>query len=169
MNLLNNIIEKVCCLLMATSFLCLSSCDKGNDISINTPIEIYDQFPPYITPMDTSSIIAISGAMAKHIVVNSLQELHDNIPSQILHDNPKYQKIDFNSSSLIIIKFRLLYKPQKIDYKIFTENSKDYKILQTLTVENTLITDGFFVMSCVVTEKISNNSPITLVQAFYYI
>ncbi len=168
--MLNNITEITCCLLMATSLFSLLSCNKENDISIDIPIEIYSQISPVSTPMKASSIIALpDGITEEHIVINSMEELHNNIPNQILNDNPEYKKIDFNNSSLIIIKFRLFYKLQKLDYKIYTEDFHTYKIRQMLSVENTLLKDGLFVMSGVVTKKIPTYSTLTIEQSFIYL
>ncbi len=170
MKILNNITEITCCLLMATSLFSLLSCNKKNDISIDIPIEIYSQISPVSTPMKASSIIALpDGITEDHIVINSMEELHNNIPNQILNDNPEYQKVDFNNSSLIIIKFRLFYKLQKLDYKIHTEDFHTYKIRQMLSVENTLLKDGLFVMSGVVTKKIPTYSTLTIEQSFIYL
>ena len=155
---------------MATSIFSLLSCNKENDYPIDIPIEIYSQIPPVSTPMEVSSIIAIpDGITEEHIVINSMEELQNNIPNKILNNNPEYQKIDFENSSLIIIKFRLFYELLKLDYKISTEVFHTYKIKQTLYVEKTLLKDGLFVMSCVVTKKIPTYSDINIEQSFIYL
>ena len=170
MKILINITKITCCLLMATSIFSLLSCNKENDTPIDIPIEIYSQISPVSTPMEASSIIALPDGIAEeHIVINSMEELQNNIPNQILNDNPEYQKIDFDNSSLIIIKFRLFYELQKLDYKIYTEDFRTYKIKQMLSVEKTLLKDGLFVMSCVVTKKIPTYSALTIEQSFIYL
>lgn len=170
MKLLNSITKFTCCLLMATSVFCLLSCHEENGISVDMPIEVYNQISPVSTPMEASSIIALpDGITEEHIVINSMEELYNNIPSQILNDNSEYQKINFENSSLIMIKFRLFYNFQKLNYIIHTEDFHTYKIRQMFSVENALLKDGLFVMSCVVTKKIPTDSTLAIEQSFTYL
>lgn len=170
MKLLKYLPKFTCCLLMVISDFCLFSCNKENDITTDTPIEIYKQIPPVTTPMETSSIIALpDGVNEEYLVINSKEELCQNIPYTILTNNPDYQNADFNNSSLIIIKFRLFYELKESDYRINTRDFKTYKITQALSVDKTLLKEGFFVMSCVVTKKIQTNSTLSIEQSLTYL
>ena len=166
MRLLKFFIKNACCLLIATGILCFLSCSTEDNKPVKTPIEIYECFSPVLTPMVDSSIIALPhGVVAEQAIVNSREELYNKIPKQIINENPEYKKIDFENLSLIVFKLRMVFKPQKIEYIIYKEDSYTYEVIQRLYQEEVLRKDGLFVMSCVVTEKIATDSKLNVLQS----
>lgn len=170
MNYMNCIFKNTCCLIMAMSVFVLLSCNKDDEFPMSEPVEVHYQMPSVSVPMEASSIITLpDGVSGECVVANSIQELYKNIPSQILDETPEYQKIDFNSSSLIIVKFRSFYKLQTLDYNIYKDETQTYKIRQKISVENVFQNKGSFVMSCIVTEKIPTNSKLIVEQSYTYL
>lgn len=109
------------------------------------------------------------GVVEEHVVINSEGELHQNIPSQIIEEHTELKKIDFTNSSLFVIKFRLFYELQDIEYEIYRKGMNDYVVRQFLSVEKDINTEGSFVMSCMITEKISPFNELIIEQSFKFL
>lgn len=165
-----NDITKATCYFLIIASCFIISCNKENDIAIQIPIEIYCQIPPTVTSMTESSIISMpDGVIEEHVVINSEEELHRNIPSQIINNNYEYQNLNFDDLSLIMIKLRLFFELKDIEYKIYRGNANTYLIKQSLSVKNNALSNGLFVMSCVVTEKIAVNNELIIEQSFQFL
>lgn len=176
MQMTNRISHAVCLLLCLAATFAFTSCDKDEEYRKDTKLKIYSQFPSIVTPMDSSSIIALPDGRSECVLINSDEELHRSIPDQIANQNPSYQQVDFRTESLIMVKTLWLYQIGRIDYVVRKDGSlsrkrdKDvYTVTQAFSTDVTTLNDGQFVLSCVVTEKIPPESELVLMQSSHFI
>ncbi len=148
------------------SILCFScGDDEPDDKPVNIPVG--HVFEPVVTDMVSSSVISLPyGVSFDYAVINSLEELHNRIPSDIIASNPQYENIDYADSSLVSLKFRCFYKPEYIEYKISRDREGQVNAGQIIHFTEPLHVEGYFVMSNLVTEKIASDDKISLWQSF---
>ena len=138
----------------------LTSCYREPHIQSPTPVDIYSQTAFVVTPMTDSSIISIPTGMNEEYVINSETELYQLVPSKIIAERPELQDIDFITSSLLVIKFRLFYNLERIESSLYKREAVEYIVRQILYVGNEIHLDGYFVMYCLITAKIPTLSKI---------
>lgn len=147
-------------------FAC-SSCQKDDEPNPPIRLSIEHIFEPFITNMDSSSPICLPNEVYTEIsIINSQQELIDKIPSDIIDGSSLYKNIDYDRNSLLSVKFRCFYKPDKIEYKIYRNDDNQISIGQLIFVSEPLHVDGYFVMSNLVTEKLNSTDQISFMQSF---
>lgn len=169
MKLFDTRVQTTCYMLILIASCLIISCNRADDVVARIPLDIYVQLPPTVTAMDKSSIISLpEGVMEAHIVINSEEELRQNIPSQILTENPEYHTINFDCSSLLMIKFRLFYELHNIEYNLYIDNTDAY-VVQNVSVVNKVQPEGFFVMTCIVTEKMPIINELIIEQAYHFL
>ena len=138
----------------------LTSCYRESHIQSPTEVDIYCQTTPVVTPMTDSSIISIPTGMNEEYVINSEIELRQLVPSKIIAEHPELQDIDFTTSSVVVIKFRLFYDLERIESSLYRKEADEYIVRQFLYVGNEIHIDGYFVMYCLITAKIPTLSKI---------
>ncbi len=149
-------------------FTCLS-CNKDEHEDIPVQLSIERIFEPVITDMTSSSPICLPDGINSNItLINSQQELIRNIPSEIIEESPLYEDINYESHSLLSLKFRSFYKPHKIEYKIYKNSDGQISIRQMFFVSGSIYTNGYFIMSNFVTEKLNANDKISFEQSFSF-
>lgn len=149
-------------------FTCLS-CEKDEHQDIPVQLSIEHIFEPVITDMTSSSPISLPDGISSNIsLINSQQELIRNISSDIIEETPLYENINYESHSLLSLKFRSFYKPHKIEYKIYKNSNGQISIRQVFFVSGSIYTNGYFIMSNFVTEKLNANDKISFEQSFSF-
>ncbi len=156
-------------LIILFSLFTFLSCEEEEQHDVFTKVPIEKVFDPIITDMVSSSPIEIpNGLSYNYKIINSKNELSNYIPLDIIENPTSYDNIDYNIYSLISLKIRTFYKPNKIEYKIYKDVNGNISIVQQLYVTNELNTKGYYTMSNIVTSKIDEKSTISLSQSFYF-
>lgn len=159
--------KNICIAIFSLALFICSSCQKEDEPNTPIRLSIEHVFEPFITGMDSSSPISLPGNVYTEIaIINSHQELIDKIPSDIIEGNSLYENIDYDSNSLLSVKFRCFYKPDKIEYKIYRNDDDQISIGQLIYVSEPLNVNGYFVLSNLVTEKLNANDQISFTQSF---
>lgn len=149
-------------------FACLS-CEREERFVPLERVEVKQVFEPVITDMDDSSPIRLPDkTYLETSLINSTQELIDKLPFSIIDDPTMYKDIDFNSSSLLSLKFRSFYKPYKIDYKIEKNSNGQIEVHQRLYTKEPMHIDGYYVMSNLIIDKTITYDTICLTQAYSF-
>lgn len=153
-------------------FLILSSffsCEKNEEDNNLVQLSVKHVFAPIITDMIGSSPIHLpDGINYEATIIKSEHELVDSLPSVIIASDILYNDIDYTKSSLISLKFRSFYKPNKIEYKIFKDNNGQVAIKQVLHVLDSLHLKGYFVMSNLIIDRLSEHDEISFEQSFAF-
>ena len=135
-------------LIIVFSLFAFISCEEEEQHDVFTKVPIEKVFDPIITDMVSSSPIEIpNGLSYNYKIINSKNELSNYIPLDIIENSTSYKNIDYNTHSLLSLKIRLFYKPNKIEYQIHKDEYGNISIVQQLHVTNKLNTKGYYVMS----------------------
>ncbi len=149
-------------------FTCLS-CGKEEVRNTSIKILVKHVFAPFVTNTGPSSPIDWPGSASSEIkIINSQQEFINNIPSEVIKEDSCIRNINYNSNSLISIKYLSNYKPDKIEYKISKNEENDISIMQNIYVTEPLYVYGYYIMSNVVTEKLDTYNKITMMQSYRF-
>ena len=149
-------------------FTCFS-CEKNEENNEYVQLSVKHIFVPIITDMIGSSPIYLpDGINYEAAIINSEQELVDSLPSEIITTDISYNNIDYTNSSLLSLKIRSFYKPNKIEYKIIKDCNDLVTIKQILYVSETLHPEGYFVMSNLIIDRLSKQDKISFEQSFCF-
>ncbi len=104
-------------LIILFSLFTFLSCEEEEQHDVFTKVPIEKVFDLIITDMVSSSPIEIpNGLSYNYKIINSKNELSNYIPLDIIENPTSYDNIDYNIYSLISLKIRTFYKPNKIEY-----------------------------------------------------
>lgn len=146
-------------------FTCFS-CEKNEENNEYVQLSVKHVFVPVITDMISSSPIHLpDGVYYDATIINSEQELVSSLPSDIITSDISYNDIDYTNSSLLSLKFRCFYKPNKVEYKILKDCNGLITIQQRLYVSGTLRPEGYFIMSNMIIDRLSKQDKISLEQS----
>lgn len=149
-------------------FTCLS-CEKNEEDNVPVQLSVTYVFAPIITDMTDSSPIHLPDGINYEVtIINSEQELVDSLSSDIIASDILYNDIDYINSSLLSLRFRSFYKPNKIEYKIFKDNNGQIAIKQILNVSDSLRVEGYFIMSNLIIDRLSEHDKISFEQSFAF-
>jgi len=144
---------------------CSSKDEPVNKIETIAPIYV---FPPVVTERDFSSIIDNPGEpwSGAHII-DSNEQLIELIPVEVREENPLYQNVDFKKYSIISLKYTLIYYFSDIDYTLLKSDA-GLDVNQYFYVSGDVEDGVLYVMSNLLTPKLSSDLPVTIWQSFNY-
>lgn len=149
-------------------FTCLS-CEKNEEDNCLVQLSVKYVFAPIITDMIGSSPIHLpDGINYEATIINSEQELVDSLPTAIIASDISYNDIDYTKNSLLSLKFRSFYKPNKIEYRILKDCNSQVAIKQILHVSDSLCIEGYFIMSNLIIDRLSEHDKISFEQSFSF-
>lgn len=144
----------------------LTSCNRFDDPHRQTQLEIYYQFPPIITSMDSSNNIGFPDSVYDFkTIVNSVEELFKVIPQNIIDKNPDFLKVDFKVSSLVVVKFRLFYNLNSITSELSFRDDYGYILNLSCKVGGSM-NDGLAILSGTVTQKLDSSVSLSFLYSF---
>ncbi len=141
--------------------LACMSCNNHEEPNDETEqVRISYVFDPFITEMDSSSIISLPiGVIEKGIIINSTKELVRQVPSEVLESDSMYENIDFSDKSMLSLTFRFFYMPDKLEYRrIYKDEDGTLTVNQLFYVSSELQPEGYFIMSNAIIEKVDNTN-----------
>lgn len=145
------------------------SCEKKEESNVSVQLSLKYVFVPFITDMVGSSPIKLpNGINYEATIINSEQELIDYLPSDIIESDVSYNDINYTKNSLLSLKFRSFYKPNKIEYRIFKESDGKIIIKQMINVSDSIRIEGYFFMSNLIIDRLSKNNKIYLEQSLFF-
>lgn len=153
---------------MLFTFITICSCNESEQHDEGHYLVIKEEAPLVTTGMNKFSLIAIPDSIYSKIeIINSEEELNTNIPISFTKDIPLYEKLNFSESSIVNIKFRCFYAPEKITYKILEKQNK-ITIQQLIYTSGDINYEGYFIMSSLLIDKIQKKDDIILSQSFMF-
>lgn len=151
-----------------TLFACFS-CAESEENDVPAQLSVEHVFAPLVTDMTSSSPIHLPDGVYHEItIINSEQEAADNLPSGTTESDTLYNNINYTDNSLLSLKFRSFYKPNKIEYRIFKDHEGQVAIKQMLHVSDSLHIKGYFIMSNLITDKLSKHDKISIEQSYFF-
>ncbi len=149
--------------------VCMSCNNHEEPYDGTKQVRIDYVFEPFITEMDSSSIISLPiGVITKGIIINSTKELVRQVPSEVLDSDSIYENIDFSEKSMLSLTFRLFYMPDKLEYRrIYKEEDGTLTVNQLFYVSSELQPKGYFIMSNVIMDKVDSTN-IYLTQSIQF-
>ena len=142
-----------------------TSCLNNNEEPEDPPLRLTVRtvFNPIVTDYDESSPIRLpDGVSEKVIVVNSPQEFADSIPADAIGDPSLYEGINYDTSSLLSLRFLYPYKPNRIEYRaISVDKNREVKVTIFVHVSDSTFSPCY-VMSNLVIDKLSAYDKIAI-------
>lgn len=163
------IIKKSVYFLTISFLVLLCSCGPEEPKRIiENPIEIEYEFPLKITEMIPSSSIALpDGLSFEGHIINSTSQLLEVVPSSVIREDSRYMDVDFNNNSILSLRYRVFYDVMDVETKLVNIDG-NVVVKQLIYVSGPLVTDGYFVMSNFISEKLPESGNLVLQQSFSY-